>query len=46
MIVSNALADLLYANEAIAPKPYKYQVHKYARGMSKLLTTISRIVVV
>ena len=34
MIVSNALADLLYANEAVAPQPYKYQVHKYARGMS------------
>ncbi len=27
MIVSNPLADLLYANEAIAPKPYKYQSH-------------------
>ena len=34
MIVSNPLADLLYANEAIPPKPYKYDSHKYARGMS------------
>ena len=34
MIVSNALADWLYANEAVAPKPYKYESHKYARGMS------------
>ena len=34
MIVSNPLADLLYANEAVAPKPYKNKSHKYARGMS------------
>ena len=37
MIVSNPLADLLYANEAIPPNPYQsntIETHKYARGMS------------
>ena len=34
MIVSNPLADLLYAKEALAPNPYTYDSGKYARGMS------------
>ena len=44
MIVSNALADLLYANEAVAPKPYKNKSHKYARGMSitKILPLVKK----
>ena len=34
MKVSNPLADLLYANDPIAPNPYNYKRHKYERGMS------------